>query len=259
MLCRMIFAVLLVAAPALAAAQAYPSRAIKLVVNFPPGGGTDALARVLAADLQPLLGQPVVVENRPGANGNIGADYVAKSAPDGYTLIMVNSAFAISAGLYDKLPYDTIKDFTPVILFASVPSILAVPPSFPAKNLQELIGLLKANPGKYSYASCGAGSPQHMAAELFQSMTGTRMTHVPYKGCGPALTDVIGGHVPISFNTAANSVPHITSGKLKGIAATGKKRFPLVADVPTMEEGGLAGYDVERWSKLIKTLGLKVD
>jgi tripartite-type tricarboxylate transporter receptor subunit TctC len=205
------------------------------------------LARTLGQELTPLLGQPVIADNKPGATGNIGADFVAKSAPDGYTLLIVNSSFAINAGVFERLPFDTIKDFAPIILFASVPSFVAVAPGVPARNLKELIALAQSQPGKLSYASCGAGSPQHLAAEMFKSMTGLNIAHIPYKGCAPALADVVGGHVPISFNTAANTVPHVNSGKLIAIATTGKKRFPLAPEVPTMEEGGLAGYDLEQW------------
>lgn len=238
----------LLALPFLAAAQTFPARPIKLVVTFPPGGGTDILARMLAAEISPLLGQPVVAENKPGATGNIGADYVAKSAPDGYTLLIVNSSFAINAGLYQKLPFDSVKDFSPIILFASVPSFVAVPPSLNVKNLKELIALAKSKPGALSYASCGSGSPQHLAAEMLKSMAGIDIAHVPYKGCAPALVDVTGGHVPISFNTAANTIAHTKTGKLVALATTGKQRFPLAPEVPTVAEaGGLAGYDVDQW------------
>jgi tripartite-type tricarboxylate transporter receptor subunit TctC len=240
--------VALAALPFLAPAQPYPSRPLKLVVTFPPGGGTDVLARMLAAEISPLLGQPVIADNKPGATGNIGADFVAKSAPDGYTLLIVNSAFAINAGLYERLPFDTVKDFSPVILFASVPSFIAVAPGLKVNSLKELIALAKAQPGKLSYASCGSGSPQHLAAELLKSMAGIDLAHIPYKGCAPALVDVTGGHVPVSFNTAANTIAHTKSGKLIALATTGKQRFPLAPEVPTVEEaGGLAGYDVDQW------------
>lgn len=231
-----------------ASAQTYPSRPIKLVVTYPPGGGTDVLARMLAAEISPLLGQPVIVDNKPGATGNIGAEFVAKSAADGYTLLIQNSAFAINAGLYERLPFDSVNDFSPVILFASVPSFVAVAPSLKVNSLKELIALAKAQPGKLSYASCGSGSPQHLAAEMLKSMAGIDLTHIPYKGCAPALVDVTGGHVPVSFNTAANTLAHTKTGKLIALATTGKQRFPLAPDVPTVEEaGGLAGYDVDQW------------
>ncbi len=236
------------ALPFFAPAQPYPSRPVKLVVTFPPGGGTDVLARMLAAEISPLLGQPVIADNKPGATGNIGADFVAKSAPDGYTLLIVNSAFAINAGLYERLPFDTVKDFSPVILFASVPSFVAVAPGLKVNSLKELIALAKTQPGKLAYASCGSGSPQHLAAEMLKSMAGIDLAHVPYKGCAPALVDVTGGHVPISFNTAANTLAHTKTGKLIALATTGKQRFPLAPDVPTVEEAaGLAGYDVDQW------------
>jgi tripartite-type tricarboxylate transporter receptor subunit TctC len=254
-------AAVLLAVPTLGAAQAnaYPNRPIKLVVTFPPGGGTDVLARLVAAELTPLLGQPVIAENRPGATGNIGAEYVAKSAPDGYTLLIVNSSFAINAGLFEKMAFDTVKDFAPIVMFASVPSILSVTPSVPARNVKEFIALLKAQPGKYAYASCGSGSPQHLAAELFKTMTGTELAHVPYKGCGPALADVVGGHVPVSFNTAANTVPFVNQGKVIALATTGKKRFSVMPNLPTMEEAGLSGYDVEQWYGILAPARTPVD
>lgn len=237
--------------PTAVQAQAFPVKPVRIVVTFPPGGGTDVVARLLGAELTATLGQNVVVENRAGATGTIGTDFVAKSAADGYTLLMVNSTHAINASVFPKLPFDTVNDFVGVIAVATVPAFVAVSPNFPAKNIAELIALLKSNPSKYAYASCGSGSPQHLAAELFKVMTKTEMTHVPYKGCAPALADVLGAQVPISFNTAANTVPHVTSGRLRAIATTGKRRFPLAPDVPTMAEAGLTGYDVEQWFGLL--------
>ena len=244
-------AVLLLGAWSVAQAQSYPAKPVKIVVTFPPGGGTDVVGRLLASELSASLGQPFIVENRAGATGSIGTDFVAKSPADGYTLLVVNSTHAINASVFPKLPFDTVKDFAGVILVATVPTIVAVHPSVPAKNLIELTDLLRTSPGRYAYASCGSGSPQHLAAELWKSMAKLEMTHVPYKGCAPALADVLGGQVPLSFNTAANTVPHLKTGRLRAIATTGKSRFPLAPDVPTMEESGLKDYDVEQWFGLL--------
>ena len=244
---RALGVVLLVAISAVASAQ-YPNRPIKLVVPYAPGGGTDVLGRLIALELTNTLGQPMVVENRGGGGSNIGGEVVAKSAPDGYTLLIQNSTFAINASVFPNLPFDTIADFSPVIMVASVPTMLAVNAAVPARNVFELINLLKAEPGKYTYASCGNGSPQQLAAELLKRMTGTEMTHVPYKGCAPALADVVGGQNPISFNTAANTLPHVKSGKLRALAVTSKDRFALAPEIPPIAEAAnLPDFDVGQW------------
>jgi tripartite-type tricarboxylate transporter receptor subunit TctC len=231
-----------------AAAQAYPSKPVRMVVGFPPGGGTDVVARVISAKLQEWYGQPVLVENRPGATGTIGADAVAKSAPDGYTLIMghVNS-HGIAPNLFPKLPYDAIKDFAAVSYVGYVPNVLAIHPSVQAKSVKELVDLAKANPGKMNYASSGNGSTQHLAGEMFKQLTGTSIVHVPYKGSGDAIKDLLAGTVNMNFDTMPPVLPHIQAGKLRGLAISTPKRLPQLPDVPTFEEAGIRGFDVTNW------------
>jgi tripartite-type tricarboxylate transporter receptor subunit TctC len=231
-----------------AAAQAYPSKPVRMIVGFPPGGGTDVVARVISAKLQEWYGQPVLVENRPGATGTIGADAVAKSAPDGYTLIMghVNS-HGIAPNLFPKLPYDAIKDFAAVSYVGYVPNVLAVHPSVQVKSVKELVDLAKANPGKMNYASSGNGSTQHLAGEMFKQLTGTSIVHVPYKGSGDAIKDLLAGTVNMNFDTMPPVLPHIQAGKLRGLAISTPKRLPQLADVPTFEEAGIRGFDVTNW------------
>ena len=231
-----------------AAAQAYPSKPVRMIVGFPPGGGTDVVARVISAKLQEWYGQPVLVENRPGATGTIGADAVAKSAPDGYTLIMghVNS-HGIAPNLFPKLPYDAIRDFAAVSYVGYVPNVLAVHPSVQVKSVKELVDLAKANPGKMNYASSGNGSTQHLAGEMFKQLTGTSIVHVPYKGSGDAIKDLLAGTVNMNFDTMPPVLPHIQAGKLRGLAISTPKRLPQLADVPTFEEAGIRGFDVTNW------------
>jgi tripartite-type tricarboxylate transporter receptor subunit TctC len=231
-----------------ALAQAYPNKPIKMIVGFPPGGGTDVVARVISAKVQEWWGQPVTVENRPGATGTIGADAVAKSAPDGYTLIMghVNST-GLAPNLFPKLPYDPIKDFAAVSYVGYVPNVLAVHPSVGVKSVKELIALLKANPGKYNYASSGNGSTQHIAGEVFKQLTGTSIVHVPYKGSGDAIKDLLAGVVAMNFDTMPPVMPHIQAGKLRGLAISTPKRLAQLPDVPTFAEEGITGFDVTNW------------
>jgi tripartite-type tricarboxylate transporter receptor subunit TctC len=244
--------VLLVAACLLHAggafAQAYPSKPVKMIVGFPPGGGTDVVARVISAKVQEWWGQPVTVENRPGATGTIGADYVAKSAADGYTLLMghVNST-GLAPNLFPKLPYDPIKDFAAAAYVGYVPNVLAVHPSINVKSVKELIALLKANPGKYNYASSGNGSTQHIAGEVFKQLTGTSIVHVPYKGSGDAIKDLLAGVVAMNFDTMPPVLPHIQAGKLRGLAISTPRRLPQLPDVPTFVEEGITGFDVTNW------------
>lgn len=247
-LVRLAAAAALFAFSAGALAQAYPNKPLRMIVGFPPGGGTDVVARVISAKLQEWYGQAVVVENRPGATGTIGADTVAKSAPDGYTLIMghVNS-HAIAPNLFSKLPYDAIKDFAAVSYVGYVPNVLAVHPSVQAKSVTELIALAKANPGKMNYASSGNGSTQHLAGEMFKQLTGTDIVHVPYKGSGDAIKDLLAGTVNMNFDTMPPVLPHIQAGKLRGLAISTPKRLPQLADVPTFEEAGIRGFDVTNW------------
>ncbi|QOT78739.1 Bug family tripartite tricarboxylate transporter substrate binding protein [Cupriavidus basilensis] len=237
-------------------ADTYPSRPIRMVVPFAAGGNTDIVARLIGRDLQKALGQPVVVENRPGASGNIGADIVAKSAPDGYTFLMGTvGTNAINASFYRKMPYDTAKDFTAVAMVASVPNILVVNPAVPAKNVKELTQFVKSENGKATFASSGAGSSIHLSGELYKVMTGTQMVHVPYKGSALAVTDLMGGQVQIMFDNAPTSLPFVKSGKLKALAVTGTQRMSALPDVPTMEEAGLPGFVTGSWFGLFAPAG----
>ena len=229
------------------AAQGYPSKPIRYVVPFPPGGATDTLARVIGAKLSDAWGVPVVVENRPGAGGNVGTDLVAKSAPDGHTLLMAVNSHAINASLYSKLPYDPIKDFVPVILVATTPNVLVVNPSVPANSVQELIALAKARPGTLTFASAGAGSGAQLAGELFKALAKVDLTHVPYKGAAPAMTDLVGGQVSMSFIVYPVASPQIQAGKLRTLAVTSLGRSSLVPNVPAISEAGLTGFDVVSW------------
>ena len=231
-----------------ALAQGWPSRPVSLVVPYPPGGPVDLSARLLAPRLQQALGQPVVVENKPGAGGNIGADYVAKSAPDGHTLVMgAIATHAINPALYPKLPYDPIRDFAPVALVVQVPNVLVVNNDLPAKNVSELVSLLKKNPGKLDFASGSTGSTGHLAGELFKQMTGTYMVHIPYKGAAPAAADLLAGRVHLMFDNLASALPNIRAGKLRALAVTTLRRSASLPEVPTLDESGLKGFDMTTW------------
>ena len=225
----------------------YPAKPVRLIVPFPPGGGSDALSRILGPKLAEALGQQVVIENRPGAGANIGAEVAAKSPPDGYTLLMGNVAHAINASLYAKLGYDLIKDFAPVCLLASTPNIVVVHPSVPARSVKDLIALAKARPGQLDVASSGAGSSAHLAGELFKSMAGVKMNHVPYKGGGPAVVALLGGEVSVGFATTPSVIQHVKSGRLRGLAVTTAKRSPSTPDLPTVSEAGVKGYEAGTW------------
>jgi tripartite-type tricarboxylate transporter receptor subunit TctC len=258
MLHRKVFAVLAAAlfSTTAAFAQPYPSKSVRMIVGFPPGGGTDVVARVISLKLTEWWGQPVTVENRAGATGTIGADVVAKSPPDGYTLIMghVNST-GIAPNLFPKLPYDPIRDFAAVAYVGYVPNILAVHPSIPAKSVKELVALLKANPGKYNYASSGNGSTQHLAGEMFKQLTGTSIVHVPYKGSGDAIKDLLAGVVAMNFDTMPPVLPHIQAGKLRGLAISTPRRLAQLPDVPTFAEEGITGFDVANWYGVMAPAG----
>jgi tripartite-type tricarboxylate transporter receptor subunit TctC len=249
----------LLALAAFAFAQApvaYPTKSIRLVVPFPAGGATDILAREVAKHLTETWGQSVVVDNRPGAAGNIGSELVAKSAPDGYTLEMGTvGTHAINASLYSKMPYDHVKDFVPVILVAGVPNVLVVNPSVPVNSVQELIAYGKANPGKLNFASSGSGTSIHLSGELFKVMTGVQMTHVPYKGSAPALQDLIGGQVQLMFDNLPPSLPQIKAGKLRALAVTSAARAPALPDVPTVAETGLPGFEASSWFGVLAPAG----
>jgi tripartite-type tricarboxylate transporter receptor subunit TctC len=227
--------------------QSWPSKSIKIIAPVPPGGGVDILSRAIAQKLSVAFSTPVVVENKAGASAVVGTDFVAKSSPDGYTLLMGYSVLATNKYLVKSLPYDLEKDLTPVAYVGYIPLMLVTPPSFPPKTVTELITLLKANPDKYSYASGGAGAGAHLSAEMFKHITGTKLVHVPYKGNAPALADVLGGHLPIMFDTITTSLPHVRSGKLKALATTGPKRSPLAPEIPTMIEAGVPGFEISAW------------
>ncbi|HVR53523.1 MAG TPA: tripartite tricarboxylate transporter substrate binding protein [Pseudorhodoferax sp.] len=250
---------LLAAALALAAvaaqAQAWPTKPIKLVVSYPPGGTLDAVARIVATPLSQRLGQPVVVDNRAGAGGAIGGDLVAKSTPDGYTVLLDASNHAQNPALRSKMPFDTLRDLAPVSLLVKVPNVLVVNPATTIKTVQELIAQAKAKPGEINFASSGNGSAQHLAAEQFSAMAGVRMTHVAYKGGGPALTDVMAGQVPVFFGSLASSLAYIQAGKLRAVAVTGKARAAVLPQLPTVAEAGLPGYEVYEWNAVFVPTG----
>ena len=236
-------------------AQSYPSKPIKIVVPYPPGGFNDTLGRTLAAKFTEAWGQPAVVENKPGANTLIGSDFVAKSPPDGYTLLVVAFPFAVTPSLIRNMPYDTLKDFAPVVLAAQSPNLLVVNPSLPVKSVGELIALAKAKPNSLSYASTGNGSSNHISMELFKSLAGVQIVHIPYKGSAPAVTDLLGGQVHLMFDNVPNVLPHVKAGKLVALGQTGTKRSPLIADVPTVAEAGVPGYEVTVWFGLVAPAG----
>ncbi|MFJ4294437.1 Bug family tripartite tricarboxylate transporter substrate binding protein [Cupriavidus sp. NPDC089707] len=229
----------------------YPIRPIKLVLGFPPGGSTDVAARSVADQLGKRLGQPVVVENRPGASGNIAAAYVARSPRDGYTLFYgTNTTHAMNVSLYSRLDYDPVKDFVPIVLQSKVWNVLSVNPTFRATTLPALIALARSEPGAINVASPGNSTSVHMALELLQSMAGIKVTHVPYKGSAPALTDVLGGQIPVMFDNLPASLPYIRAGKLKALAVSSPRRLAMLPDVPTFEELGIKGYEVAGWTAL---------
>ena len=244
---RITLLVALALASATVSAQNYPTRTVRIVVPYAPGGNTDFTARVIAGKLTEIFGQQVVVENRAGGATNIGSDLVAKAAPDGYTILMGGAANAINMSLYQKLPYDTLRDFAPVSLCVKGANVLAVHPSMPVKNIKELIALAKTKPGKLNYASSGLGSSNQMAGELFKMMAGVNIVHVPYKGNAPALTDTIGGQVEMIFSGVPLLVPHIQGGRIRAIGIGSLKRFPALPQVPTIDEAGLKGYEATTW------------
>jgi tripartite-type tricarboxylate transporter receptor subunit TctC len=232
----------------IARAQDYPSRQITLIAPWPAGGAVDALCRAVAPHLTERLGRSVVVENRPGAGSVIGTAAGAKASPDGYTMVMAGSgSLAISATMYKKLPYDPVKDFVPMVLGAKIPFVLVVTPSLPVHSVAELVTYAKENPGKLSFASGGPGSPHHLYGELLKSMTGIEMTHVPYKGSAPALTDVIAGHVPLLFSDTVPSLPQIREGKVRALGVSTAVRLPSAPEIPPIAEAGVPGFDAAGW------------
>jgi tripartite-type tricarboxylate transporter receptor subunit TctC len=240
---------------ALALAQSYPVKPVRIVVPFAPGGGSDFIARFMAQRLTTALGQQVIVENKPGAGGILGIDAGIKSPPDGYTLTLIASSYTVNPSVY-KINFDPVSDITPIIQMSQGPLLVVVRPSLPVKTTKELIALAKSKPGQLNFASSGQGSVIHLATELFDSMAGVKMNHIPYKGTGPALTDTIGGQTDIFFSSTATALPHVQSGKLRPIAVTTAKRIPALPNVPTVAESGVPGYEVILWHGLIGPKGL---
>ena len=232
---------------AVSAAAAYPDHPIRFVVPVAAGGGNDIVARLLAQKLTDAWGQSVVVDNRPGAATAIGAEIVARAIPDGYTIMLTSVSFAINAGMRKQLPFDPVRDFATITQVARVPQIMVVNPAVPAATLAEFIALAKAKPGQLNYASAGTGSSTHLAMELFMDMTGTKLNHVPYKGTAPGLTDVIAGHVQITFDAIPPTLPHVKSNRVRALAIGGTQRFPTLPDVPTLAEAGLPNYTFQSW------------
>ena len=238
-----------------ACAQPYPTRPIKIIVPFGPGGFTDVAARILQKELAPVIGQPVVIENKAGAGSTIGTADVAKAAPDGYTLVMVSTTHVISPHLYKSMQYDALRDFTPVMKLAEGPYVLVVHPSLPVKNVRDLIAAARAAPKSIDYASSGNGSSQHLVGALFVAMAGAPLNHVPYKGSSQAMNDVLGGQVKVSFVGVPNALPGLQAGKLKALAVTTRTRYAELPDVPTMQEAGVPGYDATIWLGLLAPPG----
>src|ERR1043165_8773036 len=260
---RWLFAALvLVAALATSTAsssQNYPNRPVRLVVPFPAGGPADALGRTIADQLNKMWNQPVIVENRGGAGGNLGAEVVARAAPDGYTLLLNASSHVINASLYEKLPFDPIKDFTPVSEVASYMLVLVVHPSVPANSVKDFVAFAKAKPDGLSVANAGLGTPTHLAAVLFAQAAGVNLIHVPYRGAAPASTDLIGGQVPAMFNNPVNAVPQVKANNLRALAVTGSKSLALLPDLPTIAESGYPGFETRTWYGLFGPAGMPAD
>ncbi len=235
---------------------AYPVKPVRLVVGFTPGGGTDIIARLVGQKLGERWGQSVLVDNRPGAAGNIGADFVAKSAPDGYTLLMAFSSHASNAALYGKLPFDINRDFASITLVGSAPMVVISSPALPVKTLGELIAYAKANPGAVKFGSSGIGTPVHLAGELMMQLTGVQMVHVPYKGIAPAMTAILGGEIQITYAAVLSGLPYFKAGRLKPLAVASRSRYPALPEVPTAAESGLSGYEVDFWYALLGPGGM---
>jgi tripartite-type tricarboxylate transporter receptor subunit TctC len=246
--CLLVVAAAALAAPLLALAQPYPSRPIRFIVPYPAGGPLDTVARLLAQKVSESVKQPVIVENKPGAGGNIGADAVAKGAPDGYMILMgAVATHAINPTLYKNIPYDAVRDFQPVTQVASTPNVLVVNPSLPVTTVREFIAYAKAHPGQLNFGSGSTGSAGHLAGELFKKMAGVEMTHIPYKGAGPAMQDLIGGQIQLMFDNLASSLGQIRAGKVRALAVTTAQRTSLAPQLPTIAESGLPGFDISTW------------
>ena len=242
---------LVLAGTGICAAQTYPQKPIRFLVGFPPGGTSDILARTIGQKLAESFGQQVVIENRPGAGGNIGAEAAAKSAPDGYTIFMGTTSQAISASLYSKLNYDLVRDLAPVTQAVNYTNLLVVHPSLPVKSVQELIALAKARPAQLNYGTAGNGTPPHLTGELFKSYTGVNIQHVPYKGGAPAIADLLGGQITIMFDNVPPLLPHVQAGKMRPIAVTSQTRISVLREVPTLDESGLKGFDSVAWNGVL--------
>jgi tripartite-type tricarboxylate transporter receptor subunit TctC len=253
------FALLLASAAPALAQQPYPFRPVRIVSPFAAGGGNDAICRILSPRLTENLKQQVIVENRAGANGIVGTEVAARAAPDGYTIALIPSGHAVNATLYKKLPFDSIKDFTPITLVGSSPLVLAAHPSLPAKNVKELIALARARPGQLTYGSAGVGSSGHLGGAQFETLTNTKMTHVPYKGMGIVVVDLMSGQVTMTFGTSLSVVPHVRAGRLRALATTGARRSPALPDLPTVAEAGVPGYEASIWYGFVAPARLPPD
>lgn len=240
-------------------AQNYPSKPVKIIVGFPPGGPNDLTARTLGIRLAEQLGQPVIIENRTGAGGNIASQFVAGAPPDGYTLLHGASAMTIAPALNKNVPYNMVREFAPVSLSATSSFVLAVHPSVPARNVKELLALAKARPGQLKYASAGIGTPPHLAGELLKTMTGVNILHVPYKGVGQSITDLVAGHIEMMFTSLPTAMPHVGGGKLKAVAVSTLARLPLLPATPTIHESGVKGFEMQTWFGLLAPAGVPAD
>jgi tripartite-type tricarboxylate transporter receptor subunit TctC len=243
-------------AQATAPVETYPSKTIKYIVPYPPGGFNDTLGRVFAQKLQDAWGVPVIVENRPGGGTLIGTEAVAKAAPDGYTLLGVAFPFGANPSIYKSLPYDTVKDFTPLVFAGQTPNLLVVKPSLPVNSVRELIDYARNNPGKVSYGSTGIGSSNHLSMELFKSLAGVDIVHVPYKGSAPMVSDMLGGHIDVAFDNTPNVLPQVSAGKLRALGVSSKTRSALAPDVPPVADSGVPGYEVDVWFGVVGPAGM---
>ena len=250
---------LALSAAALTASAQYPSKPIKILIGFPPGSGGETQVRLVGQKLTEAWGQPIIVDARPGASGNIAAELLVKSPPDGYTLQYFPAALAINPSLFPKVPYDLAKDFTPVALLGTFPLVLVENPAVPAKNVAELIALAKAKPGSINFASIGNASPPHLAGELFNQIAGVTLVHVPYKGSAPAQTDLIGGQVQVMFDTAVSAIPHVKAGRTRALAVTTRNRSHLLPELPSLDEAGLKGYDLYGWGGIVGPAGMSAE
>lgn len=249
-----VVAALLLQSPALA--QAYPNKPVRFIVPFAPGGNTDVQGRLIGQKLSEIWGQQVVIDNRPGAGGTLGVELASKAAPDGYTIVLASFGnILVGASLYKKLGYDPVKDLDPVVLVSTPPGLMAIHPSLPAKSVKELIAYAQANPGKLNYGSAGNGTWNHLFAEQFKALAKIQMTHVPYKGAAPAVTDLVGGHVQVVFSPFPTAMPHVKSGRLRALAVTSARRSPVLPETPSVSESGLPGYEAASWFAVLAPAG----